>query len=126
MDVRSFVAQYWPLLALGLWLAYKWWQSRRVMAMLPTLKQRGAVLVDVRSLAEFASQNASGTINIPLPELGNRLGEIPKSVPVVLGCASGSRSGLAKMMLKSKGYAQVYNVGNWRNFMAKDHPGTGG
>jgi hypothetical protein len=25
---------------------------------------------------------------------------------------------MAKMVLKSKGYTEVYNVGNWRNFLA--------
>jgi phage shock protein E len=116
MDIRLFLGQYWPLLALLAWFAYKWWRSRQVMALLPALRQGGALLVDVRSVAEFASQHAPGTVNIPLPELGRRLGEIPKSGAVVLGCASGSRSGMATLMLKSKGYARVYNVGNWRNF----------
>jgi rhodanese-related sulfurtransferase len=118
MDIRSFLGQYWPLLALGAWFVYKWWRSRRVTALLPALIKRGALLVDVRSLAEFASENAPGTVNIPLPELSSRLAEIPKSAPVVLACASGSRSGMAKMVLKSKGYTEVYNVGNWRNFLA--------
>ena len=31
--------------------------------------------------------------------------------------ASGSRSGMAKWMLKKKGYAKVHNIGTWRNFM---------
>jgi rhodanese-related sulfurtransferase len=84
-----------------------------VVALLPELKKQGALLVDVRSAGEFASGNAPGTINIPLPELGNRLAEIPKSAPVVLCCASGTRSGMAKLLLKKNGYPQVYNVGTW-------------
>jgi rhodanese-related sulfurtransferase len=117
MDYSGFFKQYWPLLLLALWFGYKWWNARRVMAMLPELRQQGAVLVDVRSAAEFAGGNAPGSVNIPLPELGSRLSEIPKSAPVVLCCASGSRSGMAKMLLKKNGYAQVFNIGKWSNLL---------
>lgn len=117
MDFLGLLKQYWPFMALGLWFAYKWWNSKRVIAMLPGLKKKGAILVDVRSAAEFASGSAPGTINIPLQELGSRLGEIPKSSPVVLGCASGTRSGMAKLMLKMKGYQNVHNIGTWNKFL---------
>ena len=116
MDIASFFQQYWPLLALAAWFGYKWWSARRVIGLLPALKAKGATLVDVRSVAEFASGNAPGTINIPLQELGGRLSEIPKDAPVVVGCASGTRSGMAKMAHKRQGY-EAYNVGTWRNFM---------
>jgi len=117
MDILGFLEKYWPFVALGLWFAFKWWNSRRVRAMLPELRKNGAILVDVRSAGEFANGNAPGTINIPLQELGSRLGEIPKSSPVVLGCASGTRSGMAKMMLKRKGYPEVHNIGTWSKFL---------
>ena len=117
MNFSGFVQQYWPIMALALWFGYKWWNARRVIAMLPELKKHGATLVDVRSAAEFASGGAPGTINIPLQELSGRLGEIPRSAPVVLGCASGTRSGMAKMMLKKNGYERVFNIGTWRNFL---------
>lgn len=113
----EFLRQYWPMLALVLWFGYKWWNSRKVVAMLPELRKSGAMFVDVRSAAEFASANAPGTINIPLQELSSRLAEIPKSAPVVVGCASGSRSGMAKMMLKKNGYQNVYNIGSWNKFL---------
>lgn len=117
MDIAGFVKQYWPLAALALWFGYKWWNARRVRALLPELRQKGAVLIDVRSAAEFASGSAPGTVNIPLPELGARLHEIPRSVPVVLCCASGTRSGMARRMLKRNGYEDVFNIGAWRNFL---------
>lgn len=108
--------QYWPFLALALWFGYRWWNSRRVVAMLPELRREGAVFVDVRSPAEFASAHAPETVNIPLSELGGRLAEIPKSSTVVLCCASGTRSGMAKMMLRKNGYPRVYNIGPWTKF----------
>src|SRR5674476_891168 len=117
MDFLDLFQKYWSILALGLWFAYKWWNSKRVIAMLPELKKNGAIFVDVRSAGEFASGNAPGTINIPLQELGSRLGEIPKSSPVVLCCASGTRSGMASLMLKTRGYQKVYNIGTWNKLL---------
>ena len=76
-----------------------------------------ALLVDVRSAGEFAAANAPGTVNIPLGDLGNRLSDIPKTAPVVVGCASGTRSGMAKLMLKKNGYTEVYNIGAWTKFL---------
>jgi rhodanese-related sulfurtransferase len=118
MNFANVLEQYWPMLALLLWFGYKWWTSKRVVAMLPDLKSRGALFVDVRSAGEFASGNAPGTVNIPLPELGSRLAEIPKSNPVVLCCASGTRSGMASLLLKKNGYSQVYNVGTWGKLLS--------
>ncbi len=115
--MQDFVKQYWPFLALALWFGYKWWNSRRIVAMLPELKSLGATLVDVRSAGEFAHGSAPGTINIPLQELGHRLGEIPKGAPVVVCCASGSRSGMAKLVLRKNGYANVYNIGSWSKLL---------
>ena len=117
MNLQVFIEQYWPMLALVAWFGYKWWNSRRVLAMLPDLKKEGALLVDVRSAAEFAGASAPGTVNIPLQELGSRLAEIPKSAPVVLCCASGPRSGMAKMVLKKNGYQRVYNIGTWSKLL---------
>ena len=115
----NFFKEYWPLLAVAAWFGYKWWAARRVKAMLPRLLAQGATLVDVRTMAEFAQANAPGTLNIPLQELAGRLNEISRTVPVVIGCASGTRSGMATLLLKKSGYAQVHNIGAWRNFL--DH-----
>ncbi|MEN9374640.1 MAG: hypothetical protein RIR79_2192 [Pseudomonadota bacterium] len=117
MNIATLLSQYWPFLVLVLWFGYKWWNSKRVLAMLPELKKRGATLLDVRTAAEFAHAHAPGTINIPLDELGKRLAEIPQSAPVVLCCASGTRSGMAKMVLKKNGYQDVHNIGTWSKFV---------
>lgn len=111
----SVIEQYWPLLALIVWFVYKWWAAKQVVSMLPELRQNGAVFVDVRSPAEFASGNVPGSINIPLNELPSRLVELPKDRDVVVFCASGSRSSMAKMVLKTKGFQKVHNAGTWGN-----------
>jgi phage shock protein E len=117
MNFLEFLNQYWPFLALVLWFAYKWWNSSRIVAMLPELKRNGALFIDVRSIGEYSAQNAPGTINIPLSDLNTRLSEVSKTSPVVLCCASGSRSGMAKLMLKRHGYKQVYNIGAWSKLL---------
>jgi len=117
MNITDFLANYWPFVLLGLWFFYKWWNSKRVIAMLPKLKKNGALLIDVRSTGEFEHGNAPGTINIPLQELSGRLGEIPKSSSIVLCCASGTRSGMAKLLLLKNGYRNVYNIGAWSKFL---------
>ena len=109
----QFIEQYWALLALITWFGYKGWAAKQVVRRLPELRQNGAVFVDVRSAAEFASGYAPGSINIPLNELPSRLAELPKDRDVVVFCASGSRSGMAKMMLKVKGFHNVHNAGTW-------------
>jgi hypothetical protein len=87
--------EYWPLMAVAAWFDYKWLCARRVTAMLPRLLEQGAALVDIRTVAEFAHGSALSNLNIPLQELAGRLDEIPRAKPVVLGCASGIRSGMA-------------------------------
>jgi rhodanese-related sulfurtransferase len=117
MTLIEIFDQYWPFFAFAAWFTYKWWNSRRVAGMLPALKAAGATLIDVRSAGEFARGSAPGTINIPLNELGSRLAEITKTKPVVLACASGTRSGMAKMVLKKNGYQQVHNIGPWTQYL---------
>ena len=117
MNFLKALEQYWPLMAILLWFTYKWWNSRKVVAQLPELRKNGAMFIDVRSAGEFASQNAPGTINIPLPELGSRLAEIPRMAPVVLCCASGTRSGMAKLLLQKNGYRNVRNIGTWSKLL---------
>jgi rhodanese-related sulfurtransferase len=117
MNFSDFLQNYWLFLALGLWFLYKWWNSRRVKALLPQLKKIGALLIDVRSAGEYANANAPGTINIPLQELAGRLSEIPRSSQIVLCCASGTRSGIAKLLLMKNGYRNVHNIGAWSRFL---------
>lgn len=117
MNLTPYLRDYWPLLALALWFLFKWWRARKVRTLLPGLRQRGATLLDVRSPAEFAGASAPGSINIPLQELASRAGEVSTSAPVVVACASGTRSAMAKRMLSSKGYPEVHNIGSWKNFL---------
>jgi glyoxylase-like metal-dependent hydrolase (beta-lactamase superfamily II)/rhodanese-related sulfurtransferase len=69
-------------------------------------------LVDVRSSEEFNGPDGHipGSVLIPLPELQERISEIPKDRPTVLLCHSGSRSALATQLLVKAGLPAVANL----------------
>jgi phage shock protein E len=70
-------------------------------------------ILDVRTPMEFQGGNVAGSINIPLHEIPQRFNEIKKMAqPIILCCASGSRSGQATHYLQSNGI-ECENGGCW-------------
>jgi phage shock protein E len=73
----------------------------------------GAKLVDVRSPGEFGSGHIPGAVNVPVGELGAKLKLLgAKDQPVVVYCASGARSAMARSVLKAQGFEKVFNLGS--------------
>lgn len=66
-------------------------------------------LLDVRMPQEFAAANLGGHL-IPLPELEQSLGQIPKDTPITIHCKAGVRSARACFILMEHGYTDVTNV----------------
>jgi rhodanese-related sulfurtransferase len=65
-------------------------------------------LVDLRSAKEFQQNRLPGAHSIPSAELASRVGEIPKTVRVVLYCACQKHeSGDKAIFLKSQGYRNI-------------------
>lgn len=62
------------------------------------------VLIDIRTPNEFAAGAIEGAKNIPLNELPNRLDELPKDDEVIVYCAGGYRSSLARSILNAEGF----------------------
>ena len=83
------------------------------------LLKSGAQIIDVRSPAEFNGGHIKGAKNVPLQTLGQNLGKINKSKPIITCCASGARSAAAKNMLLNSGFTEVHNGGGWRNLQSK-------
>ncbi len=75
----------------------------------------GGLLVDVRTFNEYGLGHLPGAINIPVQELADRLGELPRNKPIVLYCASGMRSLRADLLLKRSGFEQVLDLGAMGN-----------
>jgi phage shock protein E len=77
------------------------------------LLSSGAVLIDVRSPAEFSAGSAPGAVNLPLGDLPARIDSLglAKDTVLILYCASGTRSAMAARSLKQMGYSQTHNLG---------------
>ena len=72
----------------------------------------GAKIVDVRTMEEFEDEHYPNAVCIPVNELQARLGELgDKTTPIVVYCASGSRSGYAARVLAMSGFKKVVNAG---------------
>ena len=70
-------------------------------------------IIDVRTRSEFQSGNATGSVNIPVNELIQRLEEVKLlKTPLILCCASGGRSSMATHLLKQQGIVS-HNAGSW-------------
>ena len=72
------------------------------------------LMLDVRGPAECAARPVSGALQIPLPQLRRRLGEIPPDREVLVVCASGYRSPIAASLLLNAGRTSVSDLkGGW-------------
>jgi len=75
----------------------------------------GALVIDVRSSAEFSSGHLPNAINLPVEEIETALPRRvkDKNQVLLLHCQSGMRSGMAKTKLAGLGYAHVFNLGSY-------------
>ncbi|MDZ4235966.1 MAG: rhodanese-like domain-containing protein, partial [Dietzia sp.] len=67
-------------------------------ALAKALDAHRPVVLDVRQSGEFDSGHIPGALNIPLHEIGERIGEVPDG-EVWVHCASGYRSSIAASMI---------------------------
>jgi rhodanese-related sulfurtransferase len=76
------------------------------------INHEDAVVVDVRSIAEFKDGHIVNAINIPLNGFNNSLKQLEKyrDKPIVAVCRSGSRSGSACNTLRKNGFENAKNL----------------
>ena len=74
------------------------------------MNANGGIYVDVRNAPELNEGFAPHALNIPLNELKERIGELPKDKDLLIYCRSGRRSEAATKYLMDQGYTRVYNV----------------
>lgn len=76
------------------------------------INHQNAVIIDVRSSAEYKQGHIINAINVPLNGLKNQLKPLEKhkAKPVVVSCRSGSRSALACRLLSAAGFENVHNL----------------
>jgi phage shock protein E len=98
------ITNYIIVAALIVFFAWKWFKGWKIKRRLPLLIQAG---------------DASGSINLPLASIQEGAKHLDRSKPVVLCCASGTRSAMAARILKKSGFEVVINGGSWRNLIQK-------
>lgn len=77
----------------------------------------GATLVDVRETSEWRSGHAPRALHIPLSQVEAQSRRIAADKPVVVMCASGSRSRVAAGQLRKAGFRATSlsgGIGAWR------------
>ena len=67
-------------------------------------------MLDVRTPEEYAEGHIPGAVLIPVQELEQRLGEVPKDRQVYVYCRSGVRSVQASKILAGAGFTHIENV----------------
>lgn len=105
---------------LGTFFLYRLIKNQLMKKKIPQLMKNGAVIIDVRTPAEFNFGHNEKSINIPLDqfkiEISKKIND--KNKTYILCCASGARSANAMMIMKACGYNHVINAGRWKNTLA--------
>ncbi len=106
------------LILVGLVAGFFWWRASASVdsTALHRLVDEGAVLLDVRTPAEFAAGHLDGAVNVPVDQLERRAGELDRGRPVVVYCRSGARSAAATRTLRSLGFGAVEDLGAMSNW----------
>lgn len=76
------------------------------------LLQSGATLIDVRGPDEFAGGHLNSAKNLPLDDIVNHLENLKSEVNILLYCASGTRSQIAKQKLSELGLTNIFDLGS--------------
>ncbi|MGI6168703.1 MAG: DsrE/DsrF/DrsH-like family protein [Christensenellales bacterium] len=77
-------------------------------------------LLDVRTPQEAELGTLEGAVNIPVDDLRDRMGELPKEKPVYVFCQVGLRGYVAARMLMLRGYDALNLSGGYKTYsMAK-------
>jgi len=105
-------------------------EVKAAMDKAPSLREKGFILVDVRSVEEHDTGAIPGTdLNIEFREIGKRHKELGAGLDdhIVVYCQSGKRSNIAADTLSELGYKNVYNIrGSMNAWLQAGYPVSGG
>ncbi|HEX9952064.1 MAG TPA: rhodanese-like domain-containing protein [Rubricoccaceae bacterium] len=84
----------------------------------------GALVVDVRTAAEYASGHVAGARNVDVNggQFEAALDSVDRATPVYLYCRTGRRSGAAAEALTRMGFETVVNAGGFDSLAAAGAP----
>lgn len=82
------------------------------------LLAKGALIIDVRTPAEYAGGHITESVNIPLDTIPGKLNDLKrKNKAIITCCRSGARSGMAANQLRNAGI-EAENGGPWNKVKA--------
>ena len=82
------------------------------------LLAKGALIIDVRTPAEYAGGHIIESVNIPLDTIPGKLNDLKrKNKAIITCCRSGARSGMAANQLRNAGI-EAENGGPWNKVQA--------
>lgn len=90
------------------------------------VNEQGAILLDVRTEAEFKQKSLKNSHRIGVTDLPSKLEEVKnltkgdKKKPIVVYCAAGVRAAKAKDILLEAGYGNVTNLGGIDDWIEKE------
>ena len=106
-----------------------WTEEGRPLATIPQLSATdvaalgaGAQIVDVRWPREWATGHLPGAANLPLPDLLERIGELPTDRTLVMQCQGGGRASIAAGLLSSRGHRVANLAGGYAAWTAAGLP----
>jgi hydroxyacylglutathione hydrolase len=73
-------------------------------------QDRDLVVLDVREPAEWLDAHIADAQHIPMRQVAERLGEIPRDRRIAVTCAGGARSSLVGSLLLARGFTDLVNV----------------
>lgn len=80
--------------------------------------RKGAIIIDVRTAAEYDRGHIPDAFNIPVDRINLSIQRLKDAkMPLIVCCNSGARSSTALQLLKTKGVKKVYNGGSWENVL---------
>ena len=86
----------------------------------------GGNVIDVREPGEYVVGHVPGARLVPMGQLSSRLGELDRSRPVYVVCASGNRSGAMASLLHQNGFDAVNVAGGTNAWVRSGRPVTTG
>ena len=92
----------------------------------PGLLRGGAILLDVREDDEWADGHAPEAIHLPMGQLSQRAGELPKDRTIVCVCHLGGRSARVAQALNGAGWQALNLTGGMQAWMRAGLPVVGG
>lgn len=93
-------------------------------ATLASLLEEGALVLDVRNPDEYEDAHVAGAVLVPLPDLAERLDDVPDTAgaPLYVICAVGGRSARAAEYLRAQGIDAVNVAGGTRGWIDEGRP----